>query len=223
VSSRAILLTRQRTLSSLLARPVHVTIDAMRPNALLFDMDGTLTQPMLDFPRIKQEMGIGQRPILEALAELDPASRQEAQAVLHRHEETAAQQSCLNPGCLELLDWIARRRLPHALITRNSRRSVDVVLARHGLAIDVVITRDDGRFKPDPAPLWLACQRLHVEPATAWMIGDGVHDIEAGKAASMRTVWLSHGRPRSFSAEPWRTVADLPDLLNLLRHHVSDQ
>jgi hypothetical protein len=40
------------------------------PRALLLDMDGTITEPMLDFPRIKAEMGIGQRPILEALAEL---------------------------------------------------------------------------------------------------------------------------------------------------------
>ena len=35
------------------------------PRAMLFDMDGTLTRPLLDFPRIKAEMGIGERPILD--------------------------------------------------------------------------------------------------------------------------------------------------------------
>jgi HAD superfamily hydrolase (TIGR01549 family) len=177
---------------------------------------------MLDFPRIKAEMGIGQRPILEALAELNPVRREEAQAVLHRHEEIAAEQSCLNEGCEQLFQWIARSRLPHAVITRNSRRSAEVVLRRHGLGIDVVITRDDGVFKPDPAPLRLACQRLGVDPSLAWMIGDGAHDVEAGLAAGMKTVWLSHNHPRSFAATPWRTVADLPDLLNVLREFVSD-
>ena len=44
------------------------------PRAVLFDMDGTLTEPMLDFPRSKAEMGIGQRPILEALAEVHPTT-----------------------------------------------------------------------------------------------------------------------------------------------------
>ena len=39
-----------------------------RPRALLFDMDGTLTEPMLDFARIKSEMGIGDQAILEAMA-----------------------------------------------------------------------------------------------------------------------------------------------------------
>src|SRR2546423_11021271 len=109
------------------------------PRGVLFDMDGTLTEPMLDFPRIKAEMGIGSRPILEALAEMSAAERQAAEAVLHRHEEEAAAGSSLNPGCRELLEWIHAHGLCVALITRNSRRSVDVVLARHGLRIDVLV------------------------------------------------------------------------------------
>ena len=101
------------------------------------------------------------------------------------------------------------RNLPIALITRNSRRSVDRVLARHGLKIDVLITRDDGLFKPDPAPLLSRLRAVGGAPAQAWMIGDGRYDIEAGLAAGMKTVWLSHGRTRDFPAEPWRTVSDL--------------
>src|SRR5207244_555853 len=92
-----------------------------RPRAVLFDMDGTLTRPMLDFPRIKSEMGIGQRPILEALAELDAAARRAAEAVLLRHEEEAAAGSSLNEGCRDVLGWLAARNIPTALITRNSR------------------------------------------------------------------------------------------------------
>ncbi len=48
---------------------------AILAEAFLFDMDGTLTEPLLDFPRIKAEMGIGNRPILEALAEMDDSAR----------------------------------------------------------------------------------------------------------------------------------------------------
>src|SRR5690242_19653144 len=66
------------------------------PKALLFDMDGTLTQPALDFPRIKAAMGIGTRPILEALAEMNEAERKRAQQILHEFEEVAAAQSLLN-------------------------------------------------------------------------------------------------------------------------------
>jgi HAD superfamily hydrolase (TIGR01509 family) len=196
----------------------------MRPSALLFDMDGTLTRPMLNFPRIRAEMGIaGNQPILEALAAMEPDTRQRAQAVLLRHEEAAAADSALNDGCEQLVRWIRDRDIPLALITRNSRRSADVVLKKHGLVIDLLATRDDGAFKPDPAPLLLACKRLGIAAAHAWMIGDGRYDIEAGQAAGMKTVWLSHGREnREFDAAPWRVVTDLYDLINLLREHVSD-
>jgi HAD superfamily hydrolase (TIGR01509 family) len=186
------------------------------PRAVLFDMDGTLTRPMLDFPRIKAEMGIGQRPILEALAEMDAETRRAAEAVLLRHEQEAAAGSSLNEGCHLVLDWLRERRVGTALITRNSRTSVGTVLARHGLAVDVTVAREDAAPKPDPGPLWLACERLGVSADDAWMVGDGHYDVEAGNAAGIGTVWVSHGRRRQFAAEPWRVVNDLCELQLLL-------
>ena len=186
------------------------------PRAVLFDMDGTLTEPALDFDLIKREMGIGSMPILEALAAMDQQRRAEAEAILHRHEEQAAMQSRLNPGCHELLAWLHERQLCMALITRNSRRSARTVFERHGIHFDVLITREDGKFKPDPSPLLEACRRLNVTSQDAWMVGDGQYDVEAGLAAGTRTVWVSHGIPRWFGAEPWRTVRDLNELTALL-------
>jgi HAD superfamily hydrolase (TIGR01509 family) len=187
------------------------------PRALLFDMDGTLTQPFLDFPRIKAEMGIGTRPILEALAEMDDQSRQTAEEILLRHECEAARSSTLNDGCQELLSWIQQQRIATALITRNSRASVETILERHGLLFDVLVTREDGRYKPDPQPLLRACQRLGVATDAAWMVGDGQHDVEAGLAADIRPIWVSHGQTRSFTAQPWHTVRDLIELTDLLK------
>ena len=193
----------------------------IRPRALLLDMDGTITEPMLDFPRIKREMGIGTRPILEALAEMNDGDRAAAEAVLARHEEEAAHHSSLNAGCDALLAWIAEHGVVTGLITRNTRASLQTVLAKHGLSFGTLITREDAPFKPDPRPLRLACERLGVEPADAWMVGDGQYDVEAGRAAEVRTVWISHDRPRAFDAVPWRTVRDLPDLVELLQSCVA--
>ena len=187
------------------------------PRAVLFDMDGTLTEPMLDFPRIKAEMGIGTRPILEALAEMNEAQRRHAEAVLLRHEELAAAASTLNPGCTELLNLLSELGISAALITRNSRLSVRTVLERHRLPITVLVTRDDGRFKPDPEPLCIACRNLGVRESEAWMVGDGQYDVEAGLAAGVRTVWVSHGRERFFAATPWQVARDLFDVAALVR------
>lgn len=171
---------------------------------------------MLDFPRIKAEMGIGNRPILEALAEMDENARAIAEAVLLRHEDHAAENSVLNPGCSDLLDCLKAHGIRTALITRNSRRSAEIVIRRHRLEMDVLVTREDGSFKPSPEPLRLACRRLEVSEADSWMVGDGQYDVEAGQAAGIRTVWISHGLPRAFAAVPWQEVEDLPALQELL-------
>ena len=193
------------------------------PQAILFDMDGTLTEPLLDFEAIRREMGLAQRqPILEAMATMCPTRLKVAEAVLLRHERVAAEHSTLNPGCRQLLERLGARQIPTALITRNSRASTDTVLSRHGLSFNVLITREDGKFKPDPAPLLAACQILGIRCETTWMIGDGQHDIEAGRAAGAATVWVSHGRPRPFAAEPWRTVRDLVELTELLEMCLSE-
>jgi HAD superfamily hydrolase (TIGR01509 family) len=193
------------------------------PQAILFDMDGTLTAPLLDFDAIKREMGIPMQPILETLAAMDADARQVAETILHRHEDRAAMESTLNPGCPELLHWLSRIGIATALVTRNSRRSVTTVFQRHGLHFDVCITREDGKFKPDPAPLQLACRRLHVKESQTWMVGDSHHDVDAGTAAGVRTVWLSHGSMRNFTNEPWRTVRDLVEFTELLRACLKNQ
>ena len=172
---------------------------------------------MLDFPRIKSEMGIGDQPILEALDAMSGTARVEAESTLARHERHAAENSTLNPGCREMLDWLNHASIATALITRNSRESLDVVLRKHRLAISTLITREDRPFKPDPHPLRLACRRLGSDEHQAWMVGDGRFDIEAGTAAGIRTVWVSHGQRRDFPAQPWKEVRDLPELLQLLK------
>jgi HAD superfamily hydrolase (TIGR01549 family) len=188
------------------------------PKAILFDMDGTLTQDTIDFELIRADLGIGAVPILETLGQMSGEQRELAEAKLLRWELKYAHESELNAGCIDLLDWLSERRIASALITRNTRSSVQTVLAKHGLQFGVQITREDGRFKPHPEPLWLACDRLGVKPGDTWMVGDWRYDIEAGNAAGIKSVWLSHGRsPRPFEAEPWLTVKDLCELAAVLQ------
>lgn len=187
-----------------------------RPAAILFDMDGTLTVPMLDFDAIKRELGIGSRPILETIRHMSPGDAAAANAILERHEREAAEGSTLNAGCVELLNALPALGIKSALITRNTRASTTIVLAKHALDFDVSITRDDAPPKPSPVPLHRAIDRLGVSRNTAWMVGDGHHDIEAAVAANLPGVWLSHRQSRPFAAEPWKTIVDLPELQRYL-------
>ena len=54
--------------------------------------------------------------------------------------------------------------------------------------------------KPHPAPLLEAARRLQVEPAACVYVGDDRRDVDAGRAAGMRTVvagwgYLGSGEP----------------------------
>jgi HAD superfamily hydrolase (TIGR01549 family) len=168
---------------------------------VIFDMDGTLTRPTLDFSAIRGEIGLGE-PLLENMLALGAGSeRDRAFAILERHEERAAEASELNDDVPEVLSFLGSRKVPAALVTRNSRVSVRRVLEKHRLGFEVVVTREDAPAKPRPEPLWLICERLGVAPAAAIMVGDFKLDILAGRNAGTRTALLTNGGPAKFLPE----------------------
>jgi HAD superfamily hydrolase (TIGR01549 family) len=188
------------------------------PKAILFDMDGTLTEERIDWSHLRAELKVGPTEgFLEAMERMTPDERAHVEQVLHDHESDAAARSQLNTGCSALLHWLDTRRIGRALITRNTRKSVQTVFDLHGLHFDVAITREDGKFKPDPTPLLLACDKLGVSKDQTWMVGDWKYDIEAANAARMTGVWLSYGRERSFEAVPDIVVHDLCELWDMLK------
>jgi len=158
---------------------------------ILFDMDGVVVQQRLDFPAMKREIfGETQGFVLERMAELPPAERARADAILDRHETAAAAAAEPMDGILPFLQWMDARGLKRGLVTRNSRKSVDVVLARLHLRFDAVVTREDAPPKPAPEPVWLACRRMDLTPSEVLFVGDFEFDMLAGRRAGVRTVLL---------------------------------
>lgn len=184
---------------------------------VIFDMDGTLTRPCLDFARIREDIGVDE-PILEAMAKMPPAGRSRAEGILERYEAEAAQKSELQPGAAETVSAIRANGIPVVLMTRNSRRSVETLMARHGLTFDLVRTREDGEVKPSPAPILAVCRRFEADPRRTWTIGDFHYDIICGTAAGAVTVLLldpAAARP-DWAEEADHVIHDLGELLSLL-------
>jgi HAD superfamily hydrolase (TIGR01509 family) len=165
-----------------------------RIGGILFDMDGVVVLQRLDFPAIKQEIfGTTEGFILERMAGLPPAARTRAEAILERHETAAAMGAEPMDGILPFLQWMEARGLRRGIVTRNSRKSVDLVLRRLGIAFDAVVTREDAPPKPAPEPVWLACRRMGLSPAELVFVGDFEFDMLAGRRAGVRTVLLRSG------------------------------
>lgn len=185
---------------------------------VIFDMDGTLTRPMLDFDGIRAEIGLPKEPLLEAVMALPLEDRARAEAILLRHEAMAAAGSELQPGAKETVDAIRRAGIPLALMTRNSRLSTKAFDERHGLVFDHVRTREDGVMKPSPEPVLEICRRFEVEPASTWVIGDFHFDLICANAAGATSV-LFWGEPPplpTWARDARHVIRGLPELLGIM-------
>ena len=186
--------------------------------AVIFDLDGTLTVPMLDFDAIRVELGIeGGRPILEAMGTMDAAGRAWAEAVLEDHERRAAEGSRLRAGAIETVEALRGRGFAVGIVTRNARRWTEVVLVTHGLRVDGVRTREDGAIKPDPAGVRSLCEEFGARAGASWMVGDHLFDMEAGRGAGMATVLMvGDGEVPAFADRADGVIRSLGELLSML-------
>ncbi len=185
---------------------------------IIFDMDGTLTRPNLDFDRMREEIGVAAGSLLEVIERMPPEDRRRAERILLVHESAAAANSVLQPGAAEVIDAIRAAGMSVALMTRNTRDSVRVFEQRHGIRFDLVRTREDGVVKPSPQPVHEICAALDGRCADAWVIGDFHYDVLCGAAAGARTVLLldpEEPRPQ-WAGEADYVIHRLMDLLPLL-------
>ncbi|MCG3138191.1 MAG: Phosphoglycolate phosphatase [Phycisphaerae bacterium] len=160
------------------------------PQLIVYDMDGTLTLPFLDFDAIRRDLGLNQGTILEHLRTLNETDRQAATLILEQHEARAAEEVGLQPGAHEVVDFFREAGVHQAILTRNSRRSVARLVERFQLPISHWYTREDGPVKPDPQPIHDLCRSLNTTPANCWMVGDYLYDIQCGRSAGASTVLM---------------------------------
>jgi HAD superfamily hydrolase (TIGR01549 family) len=184
----------------------------------IFDLDGTLTHPVHDFAAIRRELGVPDHaPILEHLAGLPPARAAPLLRRLDAIERAACVQARARPGIPQLLAWLQGRGHRLGIVSRNRLASVHQTLAAAGLAARFdphdLVGRDEAAPKPQPDGIRRLLDRWGAAAEDAVMVGDFLHDLQAGRAAGVLTVyldWDGDGR--------WADAADLvlPGVAGLL-------
>jgi HAD superfamily hydrolase (TIGR01509 family) len=173
----------------------------------VFDMDGTLTIAVHDFPAIKRALGIPQdHDILSHLAALPTDEAAAKHAWLLEHERELAVASRPAPGAVELVKTLAAKGYRLGILTRNARELAHVTLEAIGIAdcfdVDDVLGRDEAPPKPDPGGLLKLAQAWEVEPSQMVMVGDYQFDLACGKAAGTHTVLVN------LPENPWPELTD---------------
>ncbi len=171
------------------------------PQAVLFDMDGTILEPVEDgLPEFKAHWGIeADQLVIPNLHRLPP----EAAEAFRLLEVRVADQSVLRAGVHELLEELRTAGIKTALVTNNAASSAKTVLGKHRVSFDLVLSRDDAPMKPAPDMLLLALERLQSSPSHAVMVGDTRPDLGAARNAKIPLCVLL--------AEPWNELLELDE------------
>jgi N-acetyl-D-muramate 6-phosphate phosphatase len=210
-----------------------------RPDAILFDLDGTLADTAPDlaaalnvlranrgldaapYESLRPYASAGARGLIGAGLGLGPdAEEYEALRVafLDTYAASIAVHSRLFDGVPALLDHLQAAGISWGIVTNKAMRFTDPLVPLIGLGHAGCIVSGDTtpHPKPHPAPLLEAAQRLRVSPQSCWYVGDDMRDIQAGRAAGMVTIAAAWGYCGSDGPTQWNAHAIAGSPLELL-------
>jgi len=139
------------------------------------------------------------------------------EALLDAYAANLCRDTRLFPGMGELLDALEARGLPWGIVTNKPARFTLPLIELLGLgarAASVVSGDTTPRAKPHPDPLLLAAREANVAPADSLYVGDDRRDIEAGRAAGMKTAVVTFGYLNGEDPAQWGA--------DLLIHHPAE-
>ncbi len=216
------------------------------PEAVLFDLDGTLLDTAPDmiralnlicleegtipvaFDRARCFVSNGAVGLLRlAFADFDPLVNSALHhRYLQRYAENLALETRLFPHFDTLLDLLDQAAVPWGVVTNKPRHLTEPLMAAMGLGQRSACTVSGDTLperKPHPRPILFALNRIGADPARSIYVGDARRDIEAGRAAGTTTVAALYGyvepgqNPSDWGAD--HVVHTPLDLLALLKRH----
>ena len=182
--------------------------------AVLFDMDGTLPQPVIDWGVARRRLGVPEAAsIMDHIEAQEGHPRAQAEELLEQIEFEAATNAVSNEGVAGLIEQLHNNGLKTGLVTNNHRRAMEHIVEKLGLSFHLLLSREDGVAKPAPDLLILALARLGLEAGDTVFIGDGRYDRAAAAAAGIAYIHLEHD-PAAPSNGP--TVRGLGEIWQLI-------
>ncbi|EPJ54684.1 MAG: HAD-superfamily hydrolase subfamily IA [Osedax symbiont Rs2] len=169
--------------------------------AWVFDLDGTLTNPVHDFAQMRSSLGMAENAdILQTIAETEGEQRLILTQQLDKLEAHYAARASAATGVENLIAQLAEKNCQLGIFTRNTKEMALLSLQAIGVAqyfdSDFIIGRDQAPHKPNPVGLTQLLEQWQVKVSDAVMVGDFRFDLEAGRAAGTATVHITQDKQR---------------------------
>jgi len=213
------------------------------PEAVLFDLDGTLIDTAPDMGGALNNLLIEEnlpplpletiRPLVSqgglVLTRLGFAERVDEaeieplrQRFLQHYRAVVADNSRLFEGLETVLQDLEALSIPWGIVTNKPEWLTHPLLEQLGLATRtaVVIGGDTlAQRKPHPQPLLEAARRIGIDSRQCIYVGDDERDIVAGRAALMQTLVAAYGYIEDADAiESWNADGVIDRPIDLLQH-----
>lgn len=153
---------------------------------LIFDMDGTLIEPAIDFAAMREAVGILEGDILLELARWERSAREHAFEIIESFEQEAAARMEATPGVIDYLVASKRVGVRHGLITRNTHDRIARCARLLGATFMPALDRSFAPLKPDPASILHILSEWELSPEEVVMFGDSGQDLHAAHAAGVK-------------------------------------
>ncbi|WP_415901447.1 HAD family hydrolase [Neptuniibacter sp. QD29_5] len=194
--------------------------DLREKRAWIFDLDGTLTQPVHDFELIRQKLGIDPSDdILDCIKRQSPERQHWMNAELDLLERAYASQAAPADGVLECLEVLAAANCQMGILTRNTHELA--LLSLKAIGADTffdkshVLGREDSQPKPSPEGIHILLKKWELPNHSGVMVGDFHLDLLSGRAAGVSTVHVDL-KDRHWPEDTDLRVKNLPELTSLL-------
>jgi 2-phosphoglycolate phosphatase len=185
--------------------------------AVFFDLDGTLVDSAPDLSGaandLRAEHGLDPMPDAELRCMVGSGARGMVGLAFGKkpgddgyeplrlrflalYESRILRSSVVFDGVWDLLDHLERGGLRWGIVTNKSHHlalQLTSGLGLHARAGTLVGGDTTSHAKPHPAPLLEAARRVGVDPGRCIYVGDDLRDVQAGRAAGMRTVAAAWG------------------------------
>ena len=153
---------------------------------VIFDMDDTLTKSNLDLDEMYKRCGVSKNEdILTAIKSMAPEDAAKSRSIIEEMEEEGRRTLKFCNGALEIGRWLNKHNVPIALVTRNTRKTVNHMVDKLWMPAGGVspflpaLTRDgDLPPKPDPASLEEIAKQWSMELPNngLLMVGDRIYE-----------------------------------------------
>ncbi len=185
---------------------------------IIFDLDGTLVHSVPDMhyainktltkynlkniseKKLQTFVGQGMLSLSKKVVDFCGGDESLYEVIFNSYRQNYSDQpyrySTLMPGVMETLNCLYEKKIPMGICTNKRQNVTEKLIQKMNLNkffTIIVGARDDIPLKPKPNMLLLAMKGFRTTNKMFYMVGDTSNDIDAAKAANIKSIIVAGG------------------------------